>query len=205
MQKIIETIEAQLTSANQREPAEEIVNTWAKDLQHRLGALAPDRLERAFTAAREECAERRARGQFGQLSLDDVIRQYRKTEARAVEVPTDPHCPHECARGHVMMIDQEGYDVQVPCSCRSGEHQRTHLKIYARRRNVEDLLHFGWTIKRRSQRKVSQEETQWLMARSFETSITHAMWESRKGRKMSPTDENMDRAAIILSRSIGRG
>ena len=75
MNQIAETIEAQLTSANQRTPDPEVVETWLIDLQNRLGAISTDRLERAFTAAREECAERRARGQFGQLSLDDVIRQ----------------------------------------------------------------------------------------------------------------------------------
>jgi len=205
MDQIAETIEAQLTSANQRTPGVDVVETWLIDLQNRLGAISADRLERAFTAARDECAERRARGAFGQLSLDDVIRQYRKTEARAVDVPTDPHCPHACDKGHLMMTDKEGYDVQVPCSCRAGEHLRNHLKIYERRRNVEELLRFGWKVKNRSQRRLSEDEVQWLMARSFETSIQHAMWEHRKDRKMPATDENMDRAAKILSRSIGRG
>jgi len=205
MDEIAETIEAQLTSANQRTPGVDVVETWLIDLQNRLGAISADRLERAFTAARDECAERRARGAFGQLSLDDVIRQYRKTEARAVDVPTDPHCPHACDKGHAMMTDKEGYDVQVPCSCRAGEHLRNHLKIYERRRNVEELLRFGWKVKSRSKRRLSEDEVQWLMARSFETSIQHAMWEHRKDRKMPATDENMDRAAKILSRSIGRG
>jgi len=205
MDQIAETIEAQLTSANQRAPHPDIVETWLIDLQNRLGAISTDRLDRAFTAAREECAERRARGQFGQLGLDDVIRQYRRTEARAVDVPTDPHCPHACDGGHAMMTDKEGYDVQVPCSCRAGEHLRNHLKIYERRRNVEELLRFGWKVKSRSKRRLSDDEVQWLMARSFETSIAHAMWEHRKDRKMPVTDENMDRAAILLSRSIGRG
>ena len=205
MDQIAETIEAQLTSANQRTPGVDVVETWLIDLQNRLGAISADRLERAFTAARDECAERRARGAFGQLSLDDVIRQYRKTEARAVDVPTDPHCPHACDKGHAMMTDKEGYDVQVPCSCRAGEHLRNHLKIYERRRNVEELLRFGWKVKSRSKRRLSEDEVQWLMARSFETSIQHAMWEHRKDRKMPATDENMDRAAKILSRSIGRG
>ena len=205
MDQIAETIEAQLTSANQRTPGVDVVETWLIDLQNRLGAISADRLERAFTAARDECAERRARGAFGQLSLDDVIRQYRKTEARAVDVPTDPHCPHACDKGHLMMTDKEGYDVQVPCSCRAGEHLRNHLKIYERRRNVEELLRFGWKVKSRSKRRLSEDEVQWLMARSFETSIQHAMWEHRKDRKMPATDENMDRAAKILSRSIGRG
>jgi hypothetical protein len=205
MEEITETIEAQLTSANQNPPGVEVVETWVIDLQHRLGAIAPDRLERAFTAAREECAERRARGAFGQLSLDDVIRQYRRTKARAVEVPTDPHCPHACDRGHAMMTDKGGYDVQVPCSCLAGEHLRSHLKIYERAHNVEELLRFGWKVKSRSKRRLSEEEVQWLMARSFETSIAHAMWEHRQDRKMPATDENKDRAAKILSRSIGRG
>ena len=205
MKAIAETIEAQLTSANQKTPGVDVVETWVIDLQHRLGALSTDRLDLAFTAAREECAERRARGQFGQLSLDDVIRQYRKTKARAVDVPVDPHCPHACDKGHLMMTDREGLDVQVPCSCRAGEHLRTHLKIYERRRNVEELLRFGWKVKSRSQRRLSEDEVQWLMARSFETSIAHAMWEHRKDRKMPITDENKDRATKILSRSIGRG
>tara|TARA_R110000824_G_scaffold31805_1_gene103154 strand:+ start:448 stop:1065 length:618 start_codon:yes stop_codon:yes gene_type:complete len=205
MQEITDTVEAQLTSANQKTPGADVVETWVIDLQHRLGALSTDRLDLAFTAAREECAERRARGQFGQLSLDDVIRQYRKTKARAVDVPVDPHCPHACDKGHAMMTDKEGYDVQVPCSCRAGEHLRTHLKIYERRRNVEELLRFGWKVKSRSKRRLSEDEVQWLMARSFETSIAHAMWEHRKDRKMPITDENKDRAALILSRSIGRG
>ena len=205
MQQITDTVEAQLTSANQKPPGVDVVETWVIDLQHRLGAIAPDRLERAFTAAREECAERRARGAFGQLSLDDVIRQYRRTKARAVEVPTDPHCPHACDRGHAMMIDREGYEVQVPCSCLAGEHLRSHLKIYERRRNVEELLRFGWKVKSRSKRRLSEDEVQWLMARSFETSIAHAMWEHRQDRKMPATDENRDRAAKILSGSIGRG
>jgi len=205
MDQIAETIEAQLTSANQRTPDPDIVETWLIDLQNRLGAISTDRLERAFTAAREECAERRARGQFGQLALDDVIRQYRRTKARAVDVPTDPHCPHACDKGHAMMTDREGYDVQVPCSCLAGEHLRAHLKIYQGRRNVEELLRFGWRVKSRSRRRLSEEEVQWLMARSFETSIAHAMWEHRKDRKMPITDENKDRAALILSRSIGRG
>jgi hypothetical protein len=205
MEEITDTVEAQLTSANQKAPGADVVETWVIDLQHRLGAIAPDRLERAFTAAREECAERRARGAFGQLSLDDVIRQYRRTKARAVEVPTDPHCPHACDRGHVMMIDKGGYDVQVPCSCLAGEHLRSHLKIYERAHNVEELLRFGWKVKSRSKRRLSEEEVQWLMARSFETSIAHAMWEHRQDRKMPATDENRDRAAKILSGSIGRG
>ena len=205
MNPIAETIEAQLTSANQRTPDPDIVETWLIDLQGRLGAISAERLDLAFTAARDECAERRARGQFGQLGLDDVIRQYRRTEARAVDVPTDPDCPHACDKGHLMMTDKEGYDVQVPCSCRAGEHLRTHLKIYERRRNVEELLRFGWKIKSRAKRRLSEDEVQWLMARSFETSIAHAMWEHRKDRRMPATDENMDRAVKILSRSIGRG
>ncbi len=207
MEEITDTVEAQLTSANQKSPGADVVETWVIDLQHRLGAIAPDRLERAFTAAREECAERRARGAFGQLSLDDVIRQYRRTKARAVEVPTDPHCPHACDRGHVMMIEKKApsYDVQVPCSCLAGEHLRSHLKIYERAHNVEELLRFGWKVKSRSKRRLSEDEVQWLMARSFETSIAHAMWEHRQDRKMPATDENRDRAAKILSGSIGRG
>ena len=205
MDGIAEIIEAQLTLTNQRGPEPDVVSTWMIDLQHRLGSISQERLALAFTAARDECAERRARGAYGQLSLDDVIRQYRKTKARAVDVPVDLHCPHACDKGHLMMADREGLDVQVPCSCRAGEHLRTHLKIYERRRNVEELLRFGWKVKGRSQRRLSEDEVQWLMARSFETSIAHAMWEHRKDRKMPATDENMDRAAKILSRSIGRG
>ena len=105
-----------------------------------------------------------------------------------------------------MMIDSKApdYDVLVPCSCRAGEHLRGRLKIFDGKRNVDELLRSGWSMKPQP-RVLSQDETQWLMARSFETSIAHAMWEKRKGREVQATGENMDRAALILSRSIGRG
>ena len=203
MQGVINTIENQLTSANQKKPDPSVVKAWLRDLQHRLGAISPDRLERAFVLARDEASLRRGRGSFGQLSLDDVIRHYKTIPASVEEVPDDPHCPHACTKGEAMMIDRKGYEVVVPCSCRAGEHLRIRLKIYEGRRNVDELLRAGWKLKPRAQR-ISEDELQWLMARSFETSIMHAMWERKEGREMEAKDESMYRAAIVLSRSIGR-
>jgi len=206
MQSVIDTIESQLTSANQRQPEPGVIKAWARDLQHRLGAISPERLREAFILARDEASIRRGRGAFGQLALDDVIRHYRKVPATVEAVPVDPHCPHFCDKGKVMMIDSKApaHDVLVPCSCRSGEHLRSRLKIFDGKRNADELLRSGWSMKPQP-RRLSEDETQWLMARSFETSIAHALWEKRKGREMPVSDESLDRAAKILSQSIGRG
>ena len=206
MQEVVAVITSQLCSINQKDPDGELVETWLRDLQHRLGAIAPDRLAAAFVVARDDCAERRARGAFGQLSLDDVIRHYRRAPAEAESIPQDPHCPHACDRGNALMTDPKlpTYDVLGPCSCRAGEHLRAKRAAFEGKRNVEELLRFGWRLKPRPA-PLSQEDTRWLMARTFETSIQHALWEHREGRRSDPSDENMDRAAKILSRSIGRG
>ena len=204
MQGVIDTIEFHLTAASQKDPEGSVIKTWTRDLQHRLGAISPERLEKAFILAREEASIRRGQGRFGQLILDDVVRQYRKVPSTVEAVPEDPHCPHFCDKGHLMMIDRDDYEVQAPCSCRAGEHQRTRLKIYDGRRNADELLRMGWKLKPQA-RKLSHDEIQWLMARSFEAGITGALWEKRNDRQGTPRAENWDRAAVILSRSIGRG
>ena len=105
-------------------PEDREIGAWFGDLSNRLGSLQPNRLQVAFTMTREENAERRAAGKYGQLSIDDVIRAYRKAPRDPEDIPEDPYCPHDCDRGETYMIDREGYETLVPCSCQAGEYLR---------------------------------------------------------------------------------
>jgi len=208
VRQIADVIRRQLGLNNGRLPADEMIKAWSTDLLHRLGPIVPEHLESSFVAAREEAAERRARGAFGALNLDDVIRIYKRRPRPETAVPYDPYCSY-CRHGHVMMTDPQGYETQVPCSCAAGRHQGATLKIYEGRHNVEELLRRGWELKV-SPLKVSREETVWLVSRSERTSPTIALAELRALREsgeplppLSPTDSARAKAILDAGRENG--
>ena len=204
MRGLVQEIESQLTSANQKKPDPAVVKAWLRDLTSRLGDMTPSRLSQAFALARDEASERRGRGAFGQLALDDVIRHYRRTPAAAPEIPIPAECTYGCAEGHLMMIEPPGhYEVQVPCSCVAGEFQRASLRIYEGARNVEELLRFGWKLKATHQR-LRREELLWLIVRSDTTSPTAAMEQLRAGKAQGAPLPHLSaaetaRAAAVIS------
>lgn len=204
MDNVINIIKEQIGLARGREATDNEIGSFLRDLTHRLGSISPGKLEAAFIAAREDAAERRSRGRFGQVSLDDVILSYRRTKADPEDLPEDPYCAFECDGGHVLMVDRDGYDVTVPCSCATGEHLRNNRIIFKGRRNVDELLRMGWKLRPKAPR-LSDEDLIFLMARSFETSIAGAMWEIRHNRRIEPRDESRDRAVLLIGKSIARG
>ena len=200
---IFKLIGEQLQLVRGKAPEDREIGAWFGDLSNRLGSLQPNRLQVAFTMTREENAERRAAGKYGQLSIDDVIRAYRKAPRDPEDIPEDPYCPHDCDRGETYMIDREGYETLVPCSCQAGEYLRATRRIFKGRRNVDELLRFGWTMKP-PPFQVSEEDLLFLMARAREAGIGGAMWEFNNDRRIEPRDENKDEAALLLGKSIGR-
>ena len=200
---IFKLLSEQLQLVRGKTPEDHEVGSWFRDLSNRLGSIQPQRLEVAFTMTREEAAERRAAGRFGQLAIDDVIRAYRKAPRDPEDIPEDPYCPHDCDRGEAYMIDREGYETLVPCSCQAGEYLRATRRIFKGRRNVDELLRFGWTMKP-PPFQVSEEDLLFLMARAREAGIGGAMWEFNNNRRIEPRDENKDEAALLLGKSIGR-
>lgn len=205
MDNVINIIKEQIGLIRGRDATDNEIGSWLRDLTHRLGSISPGKLEAAFVSARDEAAERRSRGRFGQVSLDDVILSYRRTKAEPEDLPEDPYCAFDCDGGHVMMISKgDNYDVTVPCSCATGEHLRQTRIIFKGRHNVDELLRMGWKLKPSAPR-ISEEDLLFLMARSYETSIAGAMWEIKHNRRIEPRDENKDHAAILIGRSIGRG
>jgi hypothetical protein len=204
MENIINIIKSQLSLARNRDATDNEIGMWLRDLTNRLGSLSPGRLEAAFTSAREDAAERRSRGRFGQLSLDDVILSYRRAKAEPEDLPQDPYCAFDCDGGHVLMVDRDNYDVTVPCSCQTGTHLRNARAIYRGKHNVDELLQRGWKLRPRAPR-IGEEDLIFLMARSFETSIAGAMWEMKHDRRIEPRDESRDRAVLLIGKSIGQG
>ena len=201
MRKIALILDRQLLAHNGKAADPGVVTAWTRDLLSRLGPIVPEHLEAAFVAAREEAAERRARGRFGQLSIDDVVRSYRRAPKPVDAVPFDPYCGY-CREGHVLMIDPEGYEVQVPCACAAGEHQRGLLKIYEGRHNVEELLRRGWKLKTSPQR-ITQDEVMWLVARSERTRPVEALAELNALKAANDplpqlSDEEIERARSII-------
>ena len=201
--KVFRSIGSQLQMIRGRAPEDSEIGSWFRDLSDRLGSIQIKRLEAAFTEAREDAAERRARGRFGQVGIDDVARCYRKAKADPEDIPSDPYCVHDCDRGELYMIDRDDYTVLGPCSCQAGEYLRSTRTIYKGKHNADELLRFGWTMKPRAPR-MSDEDFNYLMARSQEIGIAWAMRELRDGYRVEPSDESKAAAAKLLAESQAR-
>lgn len=179
-------IRAQLEAISRgSSPKAEQVGIWLKELE----GIPFEDLEARIKQARDEHAEKLARGTgWGHITPDDVLTVHRRLKRAEEQTtggpPSNPDCVHGCLDGRVSLIDPDGYDVCVRCSCFAGNYWRANRAL-GKGRDAEMLLREGYSYARSRRAKLPPEHVEWIQKRADQVGFMRAISEYRNHEKAS--------------------